>query len=96
MNELIYLLSETFESDEIGNDISAKSARAVWGEVDSVSQSEFNTAAQNGLNPKLRFRIWYHEYSGEKKVRFKGENYKIYRTFKTSDLIELYAEGEDE
>ena len=92
MNELIFLLSESFETDEIGNDVSVKNENAVWAELNSISQSEFSAAAQNGLKPEYKVRMWYSEYNGEKLVKINSKIYKIYRTYKTSDLIELYVE----
>lgn len=92
MNDLIFLISERFEADEIGNDISAKTEIAVWAEINSVSQSEFSTAAQNGLKPEYKIRMWYNEYDGSKLIKIDGKRYRVYRTYKASDLIELYVE----
>ena len=92
MNEFIYLVDESFEADEIGNDTAILTERGVWADVDSVTQSEYNMAAQNGLKPEYRFRVWANEYRGAQKVKYGGKQYRIYRTYKNLDLMELYVE----
>lgn len=94
MNEMIYLISESYEADDIGNDVSEKTELSVWADVSSVSQSEFNVAAQNGLQAEYKFKMWFDEYGGEKLVKYNGKRYKVYRTYKDKDYIELYVEGD--
>ena len=46
-----------------------------------------------GLSPELRFVIRIAEdYRNERRLRYRGVEYKIVRTYMSGDGIELYAE----
>ena len=67
--------------------------REVFVEVGSVGMSETYEARSVGLSPELRFVIRIAEdYRNERRLRYRGVEYKIIRTYRTGDGIELYAE----
>lgn len=62
-------------------------------QVDSVTSAEFFDGGRNGLNPSLRFIVFFADYEGESIVEYEGQRYSVYRTYhnKTDDM-ELYVE----
>jgi SPP1 family predicted phage head-tail adaptor len=92
-NDVIYLVSESFEKNKYGVPVPATSERMVFCRVDSVTRSEFFEGGRNGLNPEFRFIVFAHDYHGEAVVKYKGRTYGVYRTYLgEEDNIELYAE----
>ena len=91
-NELT-LISETYVTDEVKNMISVEANTNVFCNIKSVRASEFYNAANVGLKPELVFVIHPYEYSGEKKVKFNGKEYRVIRTYQVnSEEIELTCE----
>ena len=57
----------------------------VFGRIESVGQSEFFAAAQNGLKP---------QYNDQPIVIVNDKRYSVYRTYnRTDQKIELYLDG---
>lgn len=91
-NELI-LISETFEFDDIGNQVPIESKKEIFCNVKSVSKNEFYNAATAGLKPSLVFIIHSYEYGNEEKVEFEGVVYNVIRTYiVNSEELELTCE----
>lgn len=93
----IKLLSFTYISDAIGNQIPQESAAEVWAEEVSIRQSEFYSAAVAGLRPEKTFIVWANEYRGQTKIEADGIRYKLIRTYTSpakSEMIELVCERE--
>ena len=64
-----------------------------YAEVTSVTLSEMLQAAQLGLKPALRFRVFEYDYGGQKYVLFEDAIYAIYRTYRDkNEIVELYTE----
>lgn len=92
-SSVIYLIQEAHTVGSAGVVETTKTERKVFCQVDSVTLSEWSEGGRNGLNPELRFTMMEAEYKGEEVLRYKGNQFAIYRTYKTrNDLIELYAE----
>lgn len=91
MNDILTLIRIDYSTDEIGNNRGSITETDVFCEVTSAGRAEFFAAAQAGLRPEHKFKIWAHEYEGQTKVRYDGREFEIYRTFKLHDTIELYA-----
>lgn len=92
-NDVIYLVSESYEKNEYGVSAPVSSERMVFCRVDSVTMSEFFEGGRNGLNPEFRFIVFAYDYHGETVVKYKGKTYGVYRTYLgQEDTIELYAE----
>lgn len=91
-NELI-LISETFEFDDIGNQIPIEKETEIFCNVKSVSRNEFYNAATTGLKPSLVFVVHDYEYNGEEIVKFEDNKYKVIRTYrKNVEELELTCE----
>lgn len=92
MTDVITLITQTITTDKYGNEEATETERTVYCEVDSISQTEFYAAANTELNPEYRFTIFFGDYEGESLVKFNGARYSVYRTYRTGDDLELYAE----
>lgn len=92
MTDVVTLVKQTITTDRFGNEIATESTRKLYCEVDSISQSEFYSAANTELNPEYRFSVFFGDYQGEEICVYKGTRYSIYRTYRTGDYMELYAE----
>lgn len=80
--------------DAIGNAIKQEQdERKVYAEVSSVGSNEFFKAAVQSLKASLVFKVFFADYSNEKKVLYCNKEYSIYRTFfnEKSDKVELYC-----
>lgn len=89
---VIYLVSESYSTDEYGVMTSTQTMRKVYADVQSVTRSEWFEGGRNGLNPEYRMRVHYSEYKGEEVLVYDGVFYTIYRTFMDHDITELYVE----
>lgn len=92
MSDVLTLVSQTITVDAYGNESAKEAERTVLCEVDSISQAEFYAAANTDMNPEYRFTIFFGDYQGEEICKFNGQRYAIYRTYRTGDNLELYAE----
>lgn len=90
---MFYLLSAERSQDAIGQWVEERIERPVFGQVNSVTASEFFSGGQNGFKPELRFTMFGPDYQGEEVIRYEGNLYTIYRTYRArTDIIELYTE----
>lgn len=94
MDNVIELLSATIERDKYGVERQIYTAREVFCQVHSVSRAEFFDGGRSGLNPEYQLTMFAGDYEGEGLVRYEGNTYAVYRTYKpdNSDYIELYIE----
>ena len=92
MTDVITLVTQTITTDKYGNEVETETEKTVFCEVDSISQAEFYAAANTELNPEYKFTIFFGDYEGEEVVVFNGARYSVYRTYRTGDNLELYAE----
>ena len=92
MTDVIKLISQTITLDDYGNEVATEAEKTVLCEVDSISQSEFYAAANTELNPEYKFTVFFGDYSGEHLLTFNEVRYYIYRTYRSGDYMELYAE----
>ena len=91
-NELI-LISETVTQDEIGQEIKTPTQTSILCGLKSIGRNEFYSAAQVGLKPSLIFIVHKYEYSGEIKVLFENQEYKVMKTYSTgNEELELTCE----
>lgn len=94
MDEQITLINEVTQLDSIGNEINTYCDETnVLAKIQSVTSYEIYNS-QNILTPQLKAVIWYCEYNNQRKVRYKNEEYNVYRTYITGELIELYLSRE--
>ena len=92
-SDTIELISESWENSAEGVSQPLRGSRRVFCRVRSISSSEFFRAGQEGLRARWQFTVWPDEYRGETLVRYGGQVYGIYRTYRAGrDALELYAE----
>ena len=100
IDDVIKLISQTYEDDEEGNQIPAGTPRTVFCKVGSVTRTEFYQAAQVDMHPTYVFILSdYRDYRGEKQLKYTDwtgheQTYDITRVYRQqdSDGIELTAE----
>lgn len=85
-----YLLKETNTVDELHRPKVSYSQKKVYCNVKSIGQSEFYQAQVTGLKPEIKVEIKCISLDDTyTHFRFKEKLYKILRTYKKEDLIEL-------
>lgn len=92
MTDVLTLIAQTHTKNKYGIDKTTETKRTVYCEVDSISQNEFYQAANTEFNPEYRFTVFFGDYEGETIAEYKGKRYSFYRTFRSGDDLELYAE----
>lgn len=90
--DVINLIAETIEKDEIGQDITATSKREVFAEKKGITRTEFFNVGQTGIKPAFMFRIRAIDYEGEEIIEYEEKQYKVYRTYSSGEMMELYCE----
>ena len=92
-SDVIKLISVTQTQDAYGVWRATESEKEVFCQVSSVTQTEFFAGGRNGLNPELRFTVFFDDYSDEPIVEYDGKRYAVYRTYQgRNDTLELYVE----
>lgn len=92
-NKTIELVGATLTQDGLGQMVETPIYRKVYAKLKSVPQSEFFAAGQTDIKPSACFVVRTGEYDGEKKIRYNGAIYSIYRTYDTkNEMTELYCE----
>lgn len=92
MEDIITLISVTKTQDAYGVWRMTETSKEVFCSVQSVTRTEFFDAGRNGLNPAFVFTIFGDDYDGEETIEYAGKRYGVYRTFRSGDDMELYAE----
>lgn len=92
-NKVCSLISETYTTDSIGQQIAAQTETTVFCALKSVSMQEMTTAAQLKLKPSICFVVKQCDYDCQVKVVYNDIQYTVYRTyFADNENIELYCE----
>jgi len=90
-DNVCYLISESFTSDEIGNEVATATEKMCYCAQAPAYSSEFFSAGQMGIKLQAVLIMDSENYAGELKVKYNDVIYFIYRTFTRSDnSIELY------
>ena len=92
MTDVIALIKQTVSTNTYGIEEMTETEREVFCRVDSITQTEFYQAADTQINPEYRFTVFFGDYEGEMLLAFNDSRYSIYRTYRTGDDLELYAE----
>lgn len=92
-SNIIYLISETYTQDAIGQPIASETRRQVFCDVRSITRTEWFDAGRNGLQPAYVFTMFAPDYENEKIVEFNGNRYGVYRTYRArNEVLEVYTE----
>lgn len=89
-NDVIALIRTSTALDEYGDSRTVEQSREVFAEYKSIGQSEFYQAAATGLKPTVRFVLSdYLDYDDEPIVQHNGIRYRVLRTFRNGQRLEL-------
>lgn len=92
MNDVITLISYTEEVDSCGDMVRTASERNVFADVASIGTKEFYQAAAVGMQPEIKFIIAdYLDYRCEKDLAWNGEQYRVLRTYRKDNRLEIIA-----
>lgn len=86
------LIAEEITYDAIGQPIRTEIPREVMVSVASITRAEWAVAGKLGVNPQVKLITPRFNYQGEDVIEFEGARYGVYRTYASSDQIELYLE----
>lgn len=90
MNEVLILIRQTHGSDDYGDPVVQETSREVFGRLGSIGQAEFYQAHSVGLKPELKFILAdYLDYENETEVEYLGQRYRVLRTFRNGQEMEL-------
>lgn len=93
-NEVIYLLSVTHSINDIGDRIETPKIEMRFAKIKSIGQSEFYQAQAQGLKPEIKFELAdYLDYNNQEEVVYNGFRYKVLRTFRSGNKLELVCYG---
>lgn len=92
-SEQIGLVTPTTTIDDEGYESTTTATTVtVYGNKQSITQTEFFSAGQQGIDAKYKFTIYASEYSDQTLILYGGKYYDVYRTYQVKeDLIELYV-----
>lgn len=79
MNDIITLVSDSGRRD-------------VFAELRSISQTEHYQAAAVDYHPEYKFVIDYLDYQAETLVEHEGTLYRVVRTFRAGQALEIVVE----
>ena len=88
---LCYLISDEIITDDIGNEVKKSSEQECWCAELPVTATEFYKAGLLDIRPNVTLKTLSENYSGQKKARFNGVTYSVYRTYEdNSGYVYLY------
>ncbi len=90
MNEILTLITVTQTADEYGDQVTTETTREVFAKLGSIGMKEFYQAQAVGLQPELKFVLAdYLDYEGETLVEHNGHRYRVLRTYRDDQELEL-------
>lgn len=93
-SEVIYLLSVETATNNVGDQIETQKKEMRFAKLKSIGQSEFYQAQANGLKPELKFVLAdYLDYDNQEYVIHNNFRYKVLRTYRTGNEIEIVCYG---
>lgn len=90
MNEILILIQQTRSVDEYGDQVVTEITREVFAKLGSIGQKEFYQAHAVGLQPELKFILAdYLDYNGETLVQYNGQRFRVLRTYRAGQELEI-------
>ena len=90
MNEVLTLIQQTHGVDDYGDLVIQETTRDVFAKQGSIGQKEFYQAQAVGLQPEVKFVLADHlDYDGEALVEHNGQRYRVLRTYRKGQELEL-------
>lgn len=94
-NDVISLVTIEEIKNEVGDLIKSRTESEVFTELKSVGQTEFYQAKALGLKPELKFVLAdYYDYNDEKIINYNGKDYRVLRTYRKNNELEIVCEGD--
>lgn len=92
-SERIGLVTRHTVTDAEGYEIEGTTeVHYVYGNWQSITQTEFFSAGQQGIDAKIKFTVYASEYQGQQEILYGSKYFNVYRTYKVKeDLMELYC-----
>lgn len=93
----ITLVSLKIARNAEGIDAETENARAVvYAQLDAVGYREFYVAQQAGITPEITATIFDADYDRQRVAIVDGVRYRVVRTYKRGDKVELTLEALEE
>ena len=90
MAEVLTLIRTETTPDRYGDPVVTEIPREVFGEQMSIGQKEFYQAQAVGLQPEIKFKLSdYLDYENERIVEHDGQRYRVLRTYRTGQALEI-------
>ena len=90
MNSVLTLIQQTQSVDAHGDPVISETTRDVFCGLRSIGQKEFYQAHAVGLQPELKFVLAdYLDYNDEPLVTYNGQRYRVLRTYREGQELEL-------
>lgn len=94
--DVIQLISENRTGHGVHEAVT-ETERTVMCTVQSVRRDEYYTALNAGYQPEYVFVLALAEdYQNERLVKFHGQKFRVVRTYRTEDGIEITVDRSDE
>lgn len=88
--DILTLVAQTRSVDAYGDPVITETTRDVFCTVASVGMKEFYQAAAVGLQPEIKFVLTdYLDYNGEMYVLHHQTRYRVLRTYRTGQNLEI-------
>lgn len=90
MVDVLTLIRLETTLDEYGDQVCTEISREVFAEQVSIGQKEFYQAHAVGLQPEIKFKLSdYLDYENEPLVEHEGQRYRVLRTYRTGQALEI-------
>lgn len=90
MENIAKLITKTYIQDDLGQFVPSTEELEILVNEKSVTRQEWADAGRLGLSAQFTLETASVNYSGQESIKYNGEMFSIYRTFKIGDKIELY------
>ena len=93
-NEVIFLTTTGSVTNEVGDQIETQTKTMRFAQLKSIGQSEFYQAQAQGLKLEIKFVLAdYLDYDNQEEVIYNNFRYKVLRTFKSGNELEIVCYG---
>ena len=90
MADVLTLIRQSFSVDDYGDPVITETSREVFGVQMSIGQKEFYQAHAVGLQPEIKFKLAdYLDYENETLVEHEGQRYRVLRTYRAGQELEI-------
>ena len=90
MADVLTLIRLEITLDEYGDQVRTEIPREVFAQQMSIGQKEFYQAHAVGLQPEIKFKLSdYLDYENEPLVEHDGQRYRVLRTYRTGQALEI-------